>query len=47
MREEKFGPIEIRAFIIIKSTKAVCSIGDFLAEIFHKNREMQFIWLTI
>ena len=47
MREQKFGPNEIKAFIIIKSTKADCSIGVFLAEIFHKNRGMQFIWLTI
>lgn len=47
MREEKFGPNEIRAFIITKSTKADCSIRVFLAEILHKNRGMQFIFLTI
>ena len=47
MREEIFGSNEIRAFIITKSTKADCSIGVFLDEVFHKNRGMQFIWLTI
>ena len=47
MREEIFGPNEIRAFIITKSTKADCSIEVFLAEILHKNRGMQFIWSTI
>ena len=47
MREEIFGPNEIRAFIITKSTKADCSIEVFLAEILHKNRGMQFIWSNI